>query len=122
MVEAAEAGTGRYVGQRIRRVEDRTLLRGRGKFMDDLPTARGTLHAAFLRSPHAHARIVGIDVSEALKLKGVKAVVTGEDIRPYTKPLIVGFKNPMDYRGIAMGKVRYVGEPVAVVCATDRYL
>lgn len=122
MVAAAKADTGKYVGQRILRVEDQTLLRGRGKFMDDLPTAKGTLHAAFLRSPHAHARIVRIEVGEALKRKGVKAVVTGEDIRPYTKPLIVGFTNPMDYRGIAMSKVRYVGEPVAVVCATDRYL
>ena len=121
MVGAALENNKKYVGQRILRVEDRTLLRGRGKFVDDLPVARGTLHAAFLRSPHAHARIISIDASEALKLKGVKAVVTGEDIRPLTKPLIVGFKNPMDYRGIAMDKVRYVGEPVAVVCAKDRY-
>ncbi len=121
MVGTTEVDDGRYVGKRVLRVEDQTLLRGRGKFVDDLPVAPGTLHAAFLRSPHAHARIVSIDVSEALKVKGVKAVVTGEDIRPYTRPLIVGFKNPMDYRGIAMGKVRYVGEPVAVVCATDRY-
>lgn len=121
MVGAAEADDDRYVGRRILRVEDQTLLRGRGKFMDDLPVAKGTLHAAFLRSPHPHARIISIDVSEALKQKGVKAVVTGEDIRPHTRPLIVGFENPMDYRGIALGKVRYVGEPVAVVCATDRY-
>ena len=109
------------VGQRILRVEDQTLLRGQGIFMDDVACARGTLHAAFLRSPHAHARIRHIDVSAALALRGVKAVITGEDLRPLTKPLIVGFKNPMDYRGIALDKVRYVGEPVAVVCATDRY-
>ncbi|MET4806085.1 molybdopterin cofactor-binding domain-containing protein [Limibacillus sp. MBR-115] len=121
MHKAAATDSETYVGQRILRYEDETLLRGRGKFVDDLPVAKGTLHAAFLRSPHAHARIRSIDVSEALKQKGVKAVVTGADIRPYTKPLIVGFKNPMDYRGIAYDKVRYVGEPIAVVCATDRY-
>jgi 2-furoyl-CoA dehydrogenase large subunit len=109
------------VGQKILRTEDQTLLRGKATFMDDIPIAKGTLHAAFLRSPHAHARIRGIDATEALKLKGVHAVITGEDIKPYTKPLIVGFANPLDYRGIAMDKVRYVGEPVAIVCATDRY-
>ena len=109
------------VGQKILRTEDQTLLRGKATFMDDIPIAKGTLHAAFLRSPHAHARIKGIDATEALKLKGVHAVITGEDIKPYTKPLIVGFANPLDYRGIAMDKVRYVGEPVAIVCATDRY-
>lgn len=112
---------GKLVGQRVLRVEDQTLLRGQAAFMDDLPVPRGTLQAAFLRSPHAHARIVRIDASEALAMKGVKAVVTGEDVKKYTKPLIVGFKNPMDYRGIALDKVRYVGEPVAIVCATDRY-
>lgn len=109
------------VGQTILRIEDQTLLRGKATFMDDIPVARGTLQAAFLRSPHAHARIISIDVSEALAMKGVHAVITGQDVKPLTKPLIVGFRNPMEYRGIAVDKVLYVGEPVAVVCATDRY-
>lgn len=109
------------VGQKILRTEDQTLLRGKASFMDDIPVTKGTLQAAFLHSPHAHARIKSIDVSAALCMKGVHAVVTGEDVRPLTKPLIVGFKNPLDYRGIAIDKVRYVGEPVAIVCATDRY-
>lgn len=111
----------RHVGKRLLRFEDETLLRGQGRFIDDLPVSRQTLHAAFVRSPHAHARIKRIDASAALAMPGVKAVITGADVWPLTKPLIVGFKNPMDYRGIAMHKVRYVGEPVAVVCATDRY-
>ncbi|MDH3468539.1 MAG: molybdopterin-dependent oxidoreductase, partial [Gammaproteobacteria bacterium] len=112
----------RHVGQAVLRVEDPPLLRGAGKFIDDLPVTRRTHHAAILRSPHAHARIVSIDTSAATSVPGVSAVVTGEDIKRYVKPLIVGFKNDIDYRGIALDRVRYVGEPVAVVCAADRYL
>lgn len=110
-----------FVGQRILRVEDPPLLKGQGRFMDDLPVSKSTLHAAILRSPHAHARIKSIDVSEALKQPGVRAVITGQDLWPLTNTLIVGFENPMDYRCIAQEKVRFVGEPVAVVCASDRY-
>jgi len=109
------------VGRRMLRVEDRTLLRGEGSFVDDVPVKKGTLEAAFLRSPHAHAEIVSIDYSEALKMPGVLAVVTGEDMAAETDPMIVGFENPIDYYGIAVGKARYVGEPVAVVAAADRY-
>lgn len=111
----------KYVGQSVLRVENPPLLKGEGKFIDDLPVAKRTHHAAILRSPHAHANIVSIDVSEALKQPGVSAIVTGDDVKRYVKPLIVGFKNDMDYRGIALDRVRYVGEPVAVVCAADRY-
>ncbi len=112
----------RHVGRAVLRVEDPPLLRGAGKFIDDLPVTRRTHHAAILRSPHAHARIVSIDTSAASSLPGVSAVVTGDDIKRYVKPLVVGFKNDIDYRGIALDRVRYVGEPVAVVCAADRYL
>lgn len=111
-----------YVGQRVLRVEDLPLLRGRGEFIDDLPTKNGTLHVAFLRSPHPHADIAAIDVSKALGRPGVRAVVTGRDVERLTDPLIVGFNTPMKYYGIAVDRVRYVGEPVAAVCATDRYL
>ncbi|MEM9684402.1 MAG: xanthine dehydrogenase family protein molybdopterin-binding subunit, partial [Pseudomonadota bacterium] len=110
-----------HVGRRMLRVEDHPLLKGRGQFVDDVPIKKGTLHAAFLRSPHAHAEIVSIDYSEALKMPGVYAVVTGEDMARETDPLIVGFKNPIDYHGLAIDKARYVGEPVAVVAASDRY-
>ena len=122
MTNQSREHTQTFVGQRILRTEDQTLLRGRGRFVDDMPTFRNTLHAAFIRSPHPHARIDHIDTQDALKSPGVHAVITGQDVWPLTNPLLVGFKNPIDYRGIAHDKVRYVGEPVAVVCATDRYL
>lgn len=110
-----------HVGRRVPRVEDQALLTGRGRFIDDVPEPRNCLHAAVLRSPHAHARIVSIDTSRALEQPGVRAVVTGRDVWAHTKALVVGFDNPMDYRCIALEKVRFVGEPVAVVCASDRY-
>jgi 2-furoyl-CoA dehydrogenase large subunit len=111
-----------YVGQRVLRIENPPLLRGRGQFIDDLPTKPGTLHVAILRSPHPHAAIVSIDVSEALTRPGVRAVVTGQEVAALTDPLIVGFATPMEYYGIAVDRVRYVGEPVAIVCAATRYL
>lgn len=111
-----------YVGQRILRVEDAPLLRGRGQFIDDLPVKTGTLHVAILRSPHAHADIAAVDTSKALLRPGVRAVVIGRDVAELTDPLIVGFATPMKYYGIAVERVRYVGEPVAIVCATTRYL
>jgi len=111
-----------FVGQRVLRVENPPLLKGRGQFIDDLPVKTGTLHVAILRSPHAHAEIASIDVSAALQCPGVRAVVTGQDVAKLTDPLIVGFATPMTYYGIAVDRVRYVGEPVAIVCAADRYL
>ena len=63
-----------------------------------------------------------IDVTKALQCPGVKAVITGKDVAALTDPLIVGFATPMEYYGIAVDRVRYVGEPVAIVCAADRYL
>lgn len=117
----AKADTGKYVGQRVLRRENPALLKGQGKFIDDLPVTPDTLHAAILRSPYPHAHIRGIDVEKALAMPGVKAVVTGEEIAELCNPLIVGFSHPMKYYGIATDRVRYVGEPVAIVCATDRY-
>src|SRR3954468_606140 len=112
----------RQVGQRVLGVENPALLKGEGRFIDDLPVKKGTLHAAFLRSPLPHAEIVSVDVSKALRCPGVRAVVTGQDVAALTDPLIVGFATRMEYRGIAVDRVRYVGEPVAIVCAADRYL
>jgi len=111
----------KYVGQRVLRRENLPLLKGQGRFVDDLPTSPRTLHAAILRSPHPHAEIKGIDVADALAQPGVVAVVTGAEVEALCDPLIVGFANPMKYYGIATDRVRYVGEPVAVVCASDRY-
>ena len=127
MAEATTSTTARpgsgspWVGQSIARVEDSALLTGRGRFMDDIGVHPGTLHAAFLRSPHAHADILSIDVSEAAAARGVVAVLHGEDIKALTSSLVVGVKAPVECWPMAVGRVRYVGEPVAIVVATDRY-
>src|SRR6202034_4736831 len=110
-----------WVGQSIPRVEDSSLLTGRGRFMDDIGVHPGTLHAAFLRSPHAHADIVSINLSQAMQARGVVAVLNGEDIKALTSSLVVGVKAPVECWPMAVGRVRYVGEPVAIVVATDRY-
>jgi 2-furoyl-CoA dehydrogenase large subunit len=111
-----------WVGQSIPRVEDSALLTGRGRFMDDIGVHPGTLHAAILRSPHAHADIVSIETSAAKRGQGVVAVLDGTDVKALTTSLVVGVKAPVECWPIAVGRVRYVGEPVAVVVATDRYL
>ena len=76
------------------RAEDDALLQGRGRFADDLGVAPNTLHAAVLRSPHAHAELVSIDASAALSQPGVRAVLTGEDVRRWSQPFVVGVKAP----------------------------
>src|SRR5580692_12485495 len=111
-----------WVGQSIPRVEDAALLTGRGRFIDDLGIRPGTLHAAILRSPHAHADIISIELSAAKRAPGVVAVLDGEDVKALTASLVVGVKAPVECWPIAVGRVRYVGEPVAIVVATDRYL
>ena len=111
-----------WVGQSLPRVEDAALLTGRGRYMDDIGTPPGTLHAAILRSPHAHAVIEAIDVERALVAPGVRAVLTGADVRALTASMVVGVKAPVECWPIAVDRVRYAGEPVAVVVAADRYL
>jgi 2-furoyl-CoA dehydrogenase large subunit len=111
-----------WVGRSIPRVEDAALLTGRGRFIDDLGVRPGTLHAAILRSPHAHADIVSIESSAAKQAPGVVAVLDGKDVKALTASLVVGVKAPVECWPIAVGRVRYVGEPVAIVVATDRYL
>src|ERR1700733_2040119 len=101
-----------WVGQSIPRVEDPALLTGRGRFIDDLGTRPGTLHAAILRSPHAHADIMAIDASTARGKSGVAAVLTGEDIKSLTSSLVVGVKAPVECWPIAVERARYAGEPV----------
>ena len=111
-----------WVGRSVPRVEDAALLSGRGRFIDDVGVPPGTLHAAILRSPHAHATIAGIDVARARAAEGVTAVLTGAEVRALSASLVVGVKAPMECWPIAVDRVRYVGEPVAVVVAADRYL
>jgi 2-furoyl-CoA dehydrogenase large subunit len=109
------------VGTAVRRVEDRTLLIGRGRFADDLPVAPRTLHAHIVRSQHAHARVARIDAAAALRTPGIHAVITGEDVRRLTDPFLVAVKARIPQWSLAVERVRFVGEPVAVVLASDRY-
>ena len=119
---AATAEVKKYVGQPIERVEDETLLMGKAQYSDNLPTRAGTVHAAILRSPHAHAEILSIDTSESEKTPGVVAVMTGEDIREMSEAFLIVLRQPINQWALAVEKVRYVGEPVALVVARDRYL
>lgn len=112
----------RSLGQPIERLEDDALLTGRGRFGDDLGVTSATLHAAVIRSPHAHAELVSIDITAALALPGVRAVLTGADVQRWSQPFVVGVKEPMQHWALAVDRVRYVGEPIAVVVAEDRYL
>ncbi|MBE7199246.1 MAG: xanthine dehydrogenase family protein molybdopterin-binding subunit, partial [Parafilimonas terrae] len=111
-----------FVGRSVERVEDAALLSGYGRYLDDLGTRPGTLHAAILRSPHAHADILGIDTQVACALPGIVAVVTGRDLDAVTTGLVPALRAAVDARAIAVDRVRYVGEPVAIVVARDRYL
>lgn len=110
------------IGAPVNRVEDNRLLTGQGKYMDDIGTPPNTAQAAILRSTYPHADIISIDTSEAEKVTGVKGVITGEQIKKYMKPFSVGVSAPVKYYPVAVEKVRYVGEPVAVVLAKNRYI
>ncbi|HEX9442503.1 MAG TPA: xanthine dehydrogenase family protein molybdopterin-binding subunit [Candidatus Binatia bacterium] len=114
------------VGASVGRVEDHRLLTGRGRFVGDIKIP-GALHAAFLRSPYAHARIKKIDAGAALALPGVLLVRTGEELKSRCQPLVVEAAHspgarPVSSYPLAVGKVRMVGDPVAIVVAADRYV
>ncbi|HEV7790636.1 MAG TPA: molybdopterin cofactor-binding domain-containing protein, partial [Pseudonocardia sp.] len=113
----------KWVGKSIRRVEDPKFLRGRGGYIADLVTP-GTLHAAVLRSPHPHARILSTDITAALAAPGVHAVITGARAAELCDPLPDFGPDPANHtwRCLAAEKVRYVGEGVAIVVADSRYL
>ncbi len=114
--------TGQWLGQSIERVEDAALLTGRGRYIDDLAEPPGCLHAAILRSPHAHARIRAVDAGAARAAPGVACVLTAAEVTALSTSLLVGIRAPIECWPIAVERVRYVGEPVAVVVAADRYL
>ena len=109
------------VGRAVERVEDAALLTGRGRFADDVGEPPGTAHAGVLRAPHAHAGIVSLDATAALSMPEVVTVLTGEDVAAWSRPFIAGVKQPMRHHALAVDRVRYAGEPVAVVVARDRY-
>ena len=113
-----------YIGQEIERTEDFRFLTGRGTFVDDYEPA-GLLHTAILRSSVPHGRINGIDASAALKIPGVHAVITAReigDVIPRIPIRLAPIKGLDKYLQpvIAMDKVRYVGEPMAVIVADSR--
>ena len=111
-----------WVGRALPRKEDRALLSGRARFIDDLAPVPGLRHAAILRSPHPHARIRGIDAARALALPGVVGVVTGPGLARSVGPIPSVVRAPVPYFPFAIDRVRYVGEPVAVVVADTRYI
>lgn len=86
----------RWVGRSLPRLEDAALHAGRGRFIDDPGVPSGTLHAAILRSPHAHAEIVAIETTRAAALSGVAAVLTGATARALSAPPAVGLRVPIE--------------------------
>jgi carbon-monoxide dehydrogenase large subunit len=114
-----------YIGQPIRRKEDPRLLTGQGRFVDDIDL-HGMLHMALYRSPHAHARIISVDLTAARQCEGVAAVLSHADLGAAARPFPMFLSHPSlngkMYQALASDTVRYVGEPVAVVVAADRYL
>ncbi|KRE62132.1 aerobic carbon-monoxide dehydrogenase large subunit [Nostocoides sp. Soil756] len=116
----------RQMGEKVQRREDPRLLTGNGRYLDDL--GRGALQAAFVRSPHAHARIVDIDIADAWELDGVEAIYTWEDLPGrVAEPLPVLIPHPAMTHArtgycLARDEVNHVGEAVVMVVARDRYV
>jgi carbon-monoxide dehydrogenase large subunit len=128
--DGGDAMTTRYLGAPIARNEDRRLLTGRALFVNDVERP-GMLHVAFLRSTHAHARLGKVDLSRVQKRPGVAAAYAADDLGDYWKPgpLLVPpppvegtIFNQRTQVPLARGKVRHVGEPVAMVVAESRYV
>src|SRR2546422_1965375 len=117
--------TQRYVGQAMKRKEDPRLVSGTSTYVHDV-VLPGMLHMAVTRSIHAHARIKRIDISKARKLPGVVAVVTGEEAAAHCGPIPCAASlpdmKPAQRHLLALDKVRFVGERVAVVVAEDEYI
>jgi carbon-monoxide dehydrogenase large subunit len=114
----------RYVATRVKRREDPPLLRGQARFLDDVRLP-GVLTVAFVRSPHAHARIVSIDLTAALAMPGVEAAMTGAEAARLSRSLPNAMSSsdykPTRWPALADGKARFVGEAVVAVVARDRY-
>src|SRR5438477_7347708 len=115
-----------HVGRALRRKKDTRLITGRGRYIDDI-SLPGMLWASFVRSPHAHAKILSIDGSAALERPGVHAVLTAQDMADMESPLPLAWVPPgievnnPDHWPLARDAVKHVGDPVAVVLGQDRY-
>ncbi|BBG26159.1 glyceraldehyde dehydrogenase subunit alpha [Sulfuracidifex tepidarius] len=115
-----------YVGKPVKRINDKKFVSGKSQYVDDIQTS--SLHAGFVRSPYAHARIRSIDLSDALKTRGVVAIFTGKDLNPMLKdgpgPWVT-YIDPKDWKYVPRRALaeepRYVGDPVAIVLGVDRY-
>jgi aerobic carbon-monoxide dehydrogenase large subunit len=124
--EQTKTGGNGFVGRAMRRKEDPRLITGRGIYTDDI-VLPGTLHAAIVRSPEAHAKIVSIDTAGAAAIEGIDAVFTGEDMTDMAAPCPMVWVPPgvdvhvPDHWPLARGKVGYVGQAVAVVLGRDKY-
>jgi carbon-monoxide dehydrogenase large subunit len=112
----------KLVGERVKRREDPRLIQGRGTYVDDIKIT-GMLHMAFKRSDIAHGKIKSIDTKAAAAMDGVEAVYTGADIAKVLAPMPIGTPFPSPpHHAVAVDTVRYAGEAVAVVVASDRYV
>ena len=125
MADRGSTATPRAVGARVLRREDSRFLTGRGRYVSDVELP-GMLHAAFVRSPYGHARVLGIDGSPALELSGVVAVLTVHDLDGLARPLRARKSSPgyheCDTEILARDKVRFAGDLVALVVAESRYV
>ena len=119
---AAASVLPKLVGRRVKRREDPRLIEGRGTYVDDVKIP-GMQHLAFKRSDIAHGRVRSIDTSSAEAMNGVEAVFTGAHIAEFLAPMPIGtpFPSP-EHRAVAVDTVRFVGDPVAVIVASDRYV
>lgn len=118
-------GATKYIGQRIQRREDARFLTGRTRYVDDVRLP-GTVYAAFVRSPHAHAEIIAIRTGRALSAPGVVGVLTSEEAVRHARPIRCDSTFP-EWKGtefpvLAWPRVRFAGEALAAVVASDRYL
>jgi aerobic carbon-monoxide dehydrogenase large subunit len=126
MTVVDQAPTTGYVGRALRRKEDPRLITGRARYIDDI-SLPGTLWAAFVRSPEAHAKIVSIDADAARARPGVHAVFTGADLTDLAGPLPLAWVPPgtevhnPEHWPLAKDAVKHVGDPVAMVIGEDRY-
>ena len=125
MTGADPGGATRWVGAHVRRLEDPRLLTGRGRYLDDLRLP-GLLHAAFVRSPHAHATVVDARCGAARAMPGVIGVLAGRDVAGRVGPLVARLDAPdfvpTPWPAIALDRVRFAGEVVAAVAAVSPYV
>jgi carbon-monoxide dehydrogenase large subunit len=122
-MNAPGIGTGRYIGQRVRRKEDSRLLTGRGQFVDDIALP-GMLHISFARSPIARGDILSINTEVAREVPGVHAVYTQKDLARFKVDMLSFFfiSPEVEITPLANGRVAYVGEPVALIIADSRHI